>query len=104
MSVLDKLKALDKQREQLLSGAKNEALQKANDAIADLNALGFNYSLAQGTGGGGRKGTRTVKDTPCPVCNFKTEPLHDARKHRSQGNNKRPFNSSELGEFGLTKV
>ena len=104
MSVLDQLRKLDQQREQLLSGAKKEALQKAQDAIADLNELGFNYSLVQGSGGGSRKGTRSVKDAACPVCDFKTEPLHDARKHRSQGDNKRPFNDQELADLNLTRV
>jgi hypothetical protein len=48
MSVLDELKALDAQRAALLEGAKKEALDKAEKAIAELNELGFNYRLVEG--------------------------------------------------------
>jgi hypothetical protein len=41
MSVLEKLKALDAQRTQLLEGAKQEALDKAEKAVAELKELGF---------------------------------------------------------------
>lgn len=50
MSVLDQLKKLDEQREQLLASAKKEALEAAHAAIKSLNELGFNYSLVQGEG------------------------------------------------------
>ena len=46
--VLDQLKALDEQRAKLLEGAKNAALEKAKEAIEELNALGFHYRLAEG--------------------------------------------------------
>jgi hypothetical protein len=39
MSVLEKLKALDAQRAQLLEGAKKEALENAGRAVAELNEL-----------------------------------------------------------------
>jgi hypothetical protein len=48
MSVLEKLKALDAQRAQLLEGAKKEALDNAEKAVAELNELGFHYSLVEG--------------------------------------------------------
>ena len=47
-TVLEKLKALDAQRAQLLEGAKKEALDNAERAVAELNELGFHYSLAEG--------------------------------------------------------
>ena len=47
-TVLEKLKALDAQRAQLLEGAKKEALDKAEKAVAELNDLGFHYSLVEG--------------------------------------------------------
>ena len=50
MSVLDKLKALDDQRAKLLEDAKKEALEAVHKAIADLNALGFDYRLVEGPG------------------------------------------------------
>jgi hypothetical protein len=47
-TVLEKLKALDAQRAQLLEGAKKEALDNAEKAVAELNELGFDYSLVDG--------------------------------------------------------
>ena len=82
-SVLEKLKALDAQRAELLEDAKKEALDKAEKAVAELNELG--------------------RDLPCPICKFKTTPHHDGRMHRSQ-KSKKPFTVEELMEKGLTKV
>ena len=110
MSVLEKLKALDAQRAQLLEGAKKEALDKAEKAVAELNELGFDYSLVEGasTAKAPRRAAsqapkRQARDLPCPICNFKTIPHHDGRMHRSQ-KTKRPFSVEELLEKGLTKV
>ena len=47
-TVLEKLKALDSQRAQLLEGAKKEALDNAEKAVAELNELGFHYTLVEG--------------------------------------------------------
>jgi hypothetical protein len=109
-SVLEKLKALDAQRAQLLEGAKKEALDNAEKAVADLNELGFNYSLVEGASSARapRKAATQVpkrqsKDLPCPICKFKTTPHHDGRMHRSQ-NTKKPFSVEELREKGLTEV
>jgi hypothetical protein len=112
-SVLEKLKALDEQRAQLLEGAKTEALANAEKAVADLNALGFHYTLDDGSvtvsrtrrkivvPGEGLK--RQPRDLPCPVCHFKTAPHHDGRMHRMQ-KTKKPFTVEELMEKHLTKV
>ena len=112
-TVLEKLKALDAQRAQLLEGAKKEALESAEKAVAELNELGFHYSLTEGASTASpararRKAAsqapkRQVRDVPCPVCHFKTTPHHDGRMHRSQ-KPKKPFNVEELMERGLTKV
>ena len=48
MSPLQKLKQLDDERSKILAGAKQEALEGANDAVAALNALGFSYRLVEG--------------------------------------------------------
>lgn len=108
MTVLEQLKKLDEQRAQLLDNAKKEALAKAEAAIADLNGLGFAYRLTEGDAVPKKRGTRagagTVDPTkPCSVCNFLTEPNHDARKHRAQGDNKKAFTVKELEAFGLKK-
>jgi hypothetical protein len=113
-SVLEKIKALDAQRAQLLEGAKKEALDNAERAVAELNELGFNYSLTEGatistpTPRASRKAASQVlkrqkKDVPCPICNFKTDPPHDGRMHRSQ-KSKKPFTVEELMAKRLTKV
>jgi hypothetical protein len=110
MSVLEKLKALDSQRAELLEGARKEALDKAETAIAELNELGFNYRLAEGAStaraprkAGAEVPKRQTRDLPCPICEFKTTPHHDGRMHRSQ-KTKKPFTVEELMKKGLTKV
>lgn len=50
-----------------------------------------------------RSSTRKQANKPCPVCGFATNPGHDARKHRAQGDKKRPFTSKQLKELGLVK-
>jgi hypothetical protein len=110
MSVLDELKALDEKRAQLLEDAKKAALDNAEKAVAALNELGFNYRLVEGasTARAPRKAAsqapkRQTRDLPCPICEFKTDPHHDGRAHRSQ-KTKKPFTVEELMEKGLTKV
>jgi hypothetical protein len=110
-TVLEKLKALDAQRAQLLEGAKKEALHNAEKAVAELNELGFHYTLTEGattTARAARKTTtkapqRQARDLPCPICKFKTTPHHDGRMHRSQ-KTKKPFTVEELMERHLAKV
>jgi hypothetical protein len=110
-TILEKLKALDAQRAQLLDGAKTEALASAEKAVAELNELGFHYSLVQGATAAARAPRkaasqapkRQARDVPCPICKFKTTPHHDGRLHRSQ-KTKKPFTGEELMERHLTKA
>jgi hypothetical protein len=110
-SVLDQLKALDEQRAKLMESAKSAALEKANEAIEELNALGFNYRLAEGpvlarvlrAKTEGETPNRKPKDADCPICNFRTNPPHDRRSHRNQ-ERKKPFTAKELEERGLVRV
>jgi hypothetical protein len=113
-TVLEKLKALDAQRAQLLDDAKKEALENAEKALAELNELGFHYTLTEGasvstsTPRAPRKATsqatkRPPRDVPCPICHFKTSPHHDGRMHRSQ-KTKKPFTTEDLMERHLAKV
>ena len=60
-TVLEKLKALDAQRAQLLEGAKKEALDNAEKAVAELNELGFHYSLTEGASHQHHQQERRVK-------------------------------------------
>jgi hypothetical protein len=113
-TVLEKLKAIDAQRAQLMEDAKKEALDNAERAVAELNELGFHYSLTEGasvsvsTPRAPRKTAsqapkRQARDLPCPICHFKTMPHHDGRMHRSQ-KSKKPFSVEELMERHLAKV
>jgi hypothetical protein len=109
-SILEKLKALDLQRGQLLEGAKKEALDNAEKAVAELNELGFDYSLVERASkaraprkAASQAPKRQSKELPCPICKFKTTPHHDGRMHRSQ-KPKKAFTVEELMEKGLTKV
>jgi hypothetical protein len=114
-SVLEKLKALDTQRAQLLDDAKKEALENAEKAVASLNELGFHYTLTEGaststTPRAPRKASskaqapkRQARDVPCLICHFKTTPHHDGRMHRSQ-KTKKPFTVEELMEKGLSRT
>jgi hypothetical protein len=110
--VLEKLKALDEQRAQLMDDAKKEALDNAEKAVAELNELGFHYTLVEGASTSTTRAPRKLasdapkrqaRDLPCPICHFKTMPHHDGRMHRSQ-KTKKPFTAEELMERHLAKV
>ncbi len=100
-SILEKLKDLEAQAAQLREQAKSGALEKANQAVDELNALGFTYKLVEGVGTKSAV-NHTPSDKPCSVCGWKTDPPHDARSHR--GKDKRPFTDAELKEKGFVKV
>jgi hypothetical protein len=108
MTALDRIRKLDQEKARIMGEAKGEAMRKAQVALDELNALGFNYRLTEGGrrgGEGSRRGTRQVNpNRPCPVCGFRTEPPHDARAHRTQGSNKRAFTAEELSARGLRKA
>jgi hypothetical protein len=76
--------------------------QKIDD---QLGQLGYTDRKPARKRGGAREGAGTVDPTkPCSVCNFLTSPNHDARKHRAQGDNKKPFTVKDLEQFGLKKA
>jgi hypothetical protein len=102
-TTLEKLKALDAQRAQLLEGAKTEALANAEKAVAELNELGFATTARAPRKAATQGAQRQPRDVPCPICKFKTTPHHDGRLHRSQ-KTKKPFTVEELMQKGLTKV
>jgi hypothetical protein len=108
-SAIQRIKELDDERAKIFDQAKEEALEKANEAVAQLNALGLHYKLVNGVERSGTPRTAkaatqgTVKEAPCKVCEFQTSPPHDARAHRSQ-KRKKPFTAAELSDKGLEKV
>jgi hypothetical protein len=110
-TALQQIKKLDEERAKLLESAKADALARAEEAINELNALGFDYELVEPVRETARK-TRTVRKAPapdhhpkgtCPICEFATKPPHDKRSHRSQ-TRKKPFTDAELAERNLVMV
>jgi hypothetical protein len=100
---------LEAQLETKTERAKAEALEKANAAIGFLRELGIdNETILKELGFKGRASAqksnegRPSKDEPCPICNFRTDPAHDGRAHRSQ-TKKKAFSTEELQEKGLAK-
>jgi vacuolar-type H+-ATPase subunit H len=105
-SAIQRIKDLDTERASIFDQAKEEALEKAKAAVAELNALGLDYTLTSGgkaAKAGSAKGKRTIKAATCPICEFQTAPPHDGRTHRNQ-KKKGPFSAAELKEKGLVKV
>jgi hypothetical protein len=106
--LIGRIKELDAEKSKLIESAKSEALERAKQAVADLNALGFSYSLTQVSVGrkpAGRKGLGGIPtEKPCRICGFRTSPPHDARRHRFSKAKKRPFNAKELTDLGMRKV
>jgi len=47
MSILDQIRDLEKQKQQLLAQAKDDALKRAHAAIQELEELGFHYQLVE---------------------------------------------------------
>lgn len=104
-SLLARIKKLEEEKLSLIEGAKKEALAKVTEGLEELTSLGFHYKIVEADKiPGPRKAPRKISDGPCPICKFATEPPHDARRHRSQGDKKQPFTPGELKEMNLTKI
>ncbi len=72
MSVMEQIRELEAQKAKLLEDAKAAAVKKADEAIAELAELGFNYKLVEGgssTPSTGRRRTGVRQD----VLNLVTE-------------------------------
>ncbi len=48
-SYIDQIMELEAQKQKLMAQAKDEALKMAEKAVSDLNNLGFNYRLVEGS-------------------------------------------------------
>src|SRR6202011_13995 len=101
----------DEERAKLLESAKTDALARAEEAISELTALGFDYEIVEPARGTARK-TKTARKASapdhhpkgtCPICEYATKPPHDKRSHKSQ-QKKRPFTSDELDQRSLVRV
>ena len=111
LSALQQIKKLDEERAKILESAKTDALTRAEEAINELTALGFDYELVEPAREIARK-TRTARKASvpdhhpkgaCPICEYATKPPHDKRSHRSQ-QKKRPFTAEELNQRSLVRV
>lgn len=109
----DRLKQLDQERAALLADVKKEALARAHEAIARLRELGFDYRLVSAgstrgapskAAGGTSSRPGVPPGAPCPICEFATNPPHDRRRHRAQGDRKRAFTDKQLEQLGLAKI
>lgn len=100
---LSKIKKLQAEMDEYSKEAVADALEQAEDAISTLASLGHRYRLVR-AGGRGKGMRQTNPDRPCPVCQFKTDPPHDARQHRGQGKSKRALSAAQLAEMGLKKL
>lgn len=101
------MKQLQGEIASIQEAVKDEQLEKANEAIALLNQMGFPYRLVMGEARrAGNERTRQRHVDPnkaCPICQFTTSPPHDGRAHRSQ-KVKQPFTADKLADLGLTRV
>lgn len=113
-TLFDQLRKLDSERERLVEDARNDALARVETILGELRELGLEYELVErGQKGGtsralksrsaGTKATGQRGGKPCPICEFTTDPPHDARRHRSQ-KNKAPFTDDELEGMGLVRA
>jgi hypothetical protein len=123
ISFIDQLKKLDEQqakleqeRQKLQTQAHDEARQAVEGALAELNGLGYTYRLVEGAASKSPAKNKTAKssdgsssgkgvmatDKVCPICNFRTDPPHDGRRHK--GKDRRPFTAEELAAEGMKKV
>lgn len=96
------LAKLDAERSKILESAKADALEKANEAVSELNALGFHYQLTEEV----PKANGTKRGEPsgeCSICKFATVKPHDPRSHKSQ-TVKAPFTDEELKQRGLVRA
>jgi len=96
------------------SPTKKNPLTIAEEAVSELNALGFHYYLGEGEARpmptrrfrqpvATKSAQHVPKDAPCPICNFRTDRPHDRRSHRMQ-KRKRPFNDKEFETIGMTRL
>ena len=111
LTTLQQIEKLDEERAKLLENAKADALARAEEAVNELTALGFDYELVEPARETARK-TRTARKVlapdhrpkgTCPICAYATKPPHDRRSHKSQ-QKKRPFSADELDQRSLARV
>jgi hypothetical protein len=111
LTALQQIEKLDEERTKLLETAKADALARAEEAIGELTALGFEYELTEygaKTKAKPRKAAarKAIDHTPkgtCAICEYATNPPHDKRSHRAQ-TRKKPFTDAELEQRSMKRA
>jgi hypothetical protein len=98
-SILDQIRAVEHEKVKV----KTETLRKVQQALSELNKLGFDYRVVGNGVSEIRRRSRTLKNAPCIICGFRTVRPHDARAHKGQAK-KAPFTRKELAERGLRRL
>jgi hypothetical protein len=108
MTMVDKSKAVEKvedltpaqqiekhksQIAEIAATIKEEALRKANEAIAELKTIDLNYVFCEEVDQPKATTKGIPSDAPCVLCGFKTIPPHDKRSHKTHPG---PFNEEDL--------
>lgn len=102
-SRFDKIMRQIESLESLRNEGIQELLTERKGIDEKLAQLGYTENSGRGATSKRRGGTRTPNpDKICPLCDFITDPPHDARMHRSQ-QKKQAFSAAELTEKGLKK-
>jgi hypothetical protein len=97
-NIVNEIESLDKRRDELIG-----KLSSAREAMNQQFAKWLPAGLTSVSRSPASKSERAKKDAPCSICGFKTNPLHDARAHRSQ-TVKGAYTDAELSARGMTRV
>ena len=110
---LDEVKRLKNDYEQLAQQLRDELLDHIDRAVAQLEELGYSYTVHRtqpgNRGVGRRNGSAATQLRPTPSANFDAgkkcrvcgTPGHDGRAHRRQRGGRKPFTFDELAQLGL---
>lgn len=101
-SALARVHELQQEIARLSAQARDEAIAQASQAVQILNALGLPYRLVDDTVRAPVR-KRKQRSLDCHICGFTTDPPHNARKHKAQGDDARAFTDDELVTLGLRR-
>ena len=101
-AALSKLLAVKLEEEK--ESAKQKLVAEFNERLAHFGFSPEDLGMLRKRGRKPGEGRRAIHAGECSVCKFTTQPAHDGRKHRSQGDDKKPFTAKELAELGIVKV
>ncbi len=104
LTEVDKFLAEEEERAERKQEMIDSLLAERDEKIAEydekLARLGYRASVVGSVVRAAKSGITRQRDPNalCPICKI---PGHDARKHRSQGKDKKPFSHDELVKLGL---